>query len=305
MSSIYGLHDYLEKNKKFELGNFVEFSEMFLDFISLPENIQADIVSVNDNRYHFFQMSENAGYAITRPYNSQLMLNLEKFENAWRLIKEDLLCMKDHKNDKNFRYALRQFLYTCQMSVACTLDSRSNTNTARKQNGLYFEQLIREMVNACGVPEEKRTEKIPVPDSEYTMSFEHDIVLLDRKSEKIKAVGQLKTSSKDRLDKVFTDKFMYNHLQPEKDETPFFAIFLNDVQRSKAKSAKTYSQSAYRIARTFSPGHFKAYTIGMNQLDGVYYVDILDSITEDGFLNARIKTIDEFFVSDMWNFSGL
>ena len=57
MSSIYGLHDYLEKNKKFELGNFVEFSGMFLDFISLPENIQADIVSVNDNRYHFFQMS--------------------------------------------------------------------------------------------------------------------------------------------------------------------------------------------------------------------------------------------------------
>lgn len=44
------------------------------------------------------------------------------------------------------------------------------------------------------------------------MKFEHDIILLNSKNEE-KAIGQLKTSSKDRIDKIFLDKHMYNKLK--------------------------------------------------------------------------------------------
>jgi hypothetical protein len=78
---------------------------------------------------------------------------------------------------------------------------------------------------------------------------------------------------------------------------PHIAIFLNDVQRKKAKRENEYGLSA-----TFLPGHFKAYTIKLNPLDGVYYCDIRPNMIEDTLLAKHIKTIDHFFFSDLWEF---
>ncbi len=36
--------------------------------------------------------------------------------------------------------------------------------------------------------------------------------------------------------------------------------------------------------------------------DGVYYLDLRPSITNDVFLNERIKSFDNFLVEDMWKF---
>lgn len=103
----------------------------------------------------------------------------------------------------------------------------------------------------------------------------------------------MKTSSKDRLDKIFVDKFLYNHLTGQ--DIPHVAIFLNDVQR-KGDSPR------YGINTTFLTGHFKGYTIGLNPLDGVYYCDIRPAMEEDTFLNQHIKTFDCLLVEDIWNF---
>ena len=105
----------------------------------------------------------------------------------------------------------------------------------------------------------------------------------------------MKIYLKDRIDKIFLDKHMYNKLK--KIDIPHFAIFLNDVQRKENKN-----KAIYGINSTFLPGHFKAYTIALNQLDGVYYLDLRPSITKDNFLNERIKTFDNFLVEDMWKF---
>ena len=58
------------------------------------------------------------------------------------------------------------------------------------------------------------------------------------------------------------------------------AIFLNDVQRKKAKKENEYGVSA-----TFLPGHFKAYTVKLNPLDGVYYCDIRPNMLTDSLLS--------------------
>ncbi|OCQ99757.1 hypothetical protein BCD67_15240 [Oscillatoriales cyanobacterium USR001] len=95
------------------------------------------------------------------------------------------------------------------------------------------------------------------------------------------------------MDKIFVDKFLYNKLT--NTALPHIAIFLNDVQRKKNKQPNRYSINA-----TFLPGHFKAYTIKLNPLDGVYYCDIRPNMITDGLLSQHIQTIDHFFYCDLW-----
>ncbi len=109
----------------------------------------------------------------------------------------------------------------------------------------------------------------------------------------LKAIGSVKTSSKDRIDKIFMDKFLYSKLT--ETALPHIAIFLNDVQRKK-----TNQENIYGINSTFLTGHFKAFTIKLNPLDGVYYCDIRPNMERDKLLKEHIQTIDHLFCEDIW-----
>ena len=50
----------------------------------------------------------------------------------------------------------------------------------------------------------------------------------------------------------------------------------------------------------FLPGHFKAYTVKPNPLDGVYYCNIRPNMVSDELLSQHIKTINHFFYTDLW-----
>ena len=95
------------------------------------------------------------------------------------------------------------------------------------------------------------------------MSYQRDLIL--KKEDEVRLIGSIKTSSKDRIDKVFIDKFLFHRLTGK--NIPHIAIFLYDVQRKGAKKDGEYS-----INSTFKSGHFKVYTVKLNPLDGVYYV---------------------------------
>ena len=123
------------------------------------------------------------------------------------------------------------------------------------------------------------------------MSYQHDLIV--KELEEVCAIGSVKTSSKDRLDKIFVDKFLYNRLTDR--NTPHFAIFLNDVQR-KGKDGK------YGINTTFLSGRFKGYTVKLNPLDGVYYFDIRPDMQIKDILKDHIKTFDHFLFGDIWKF---
>ena len=103
--------------------------------------------------------------------------------------------------------------------------------------------------------------------------------------------------SKDRIDKIFLNKYMYKKLT--KLDIPHFAIFLNDVQR------KSQKDGSYSINSTFLPGHFKAYTMALAPLDGVYYFDPRPLMETDSELTQRIFKFDKFLVEDMWRMLGL
>ena len=124
------------------------------------------------------------------------------------------------------------------------------------------------------------------------MNYQHDLIV--KVLEEVRAIGSVKTSSKDRLGKIFVDKFLYNRLTDR--NTPHFAIFLNDVQR-KGREGK------YGINTTFLSGHFKGYTVKLNPLDGVYYFDIRPDMRIKDILKDHIKTFDHFLFGDIWKFA--
>ena len=49
-------------------------------------------------------------------------------------------------------------------------------------------------------------------------------------------------------------------------------------------------------------GHFKAYTIGLNPLDGVYYCDLRPIMKTDDLLKEHIKSLDYLLCEDVWKF---
>lgn len=275
--------------------DYIEFAKGYLDFIGLGQkntpNIQADIISVNENNYHFIQYKDDGAHCITRPINTDIFLNYNEFVNV---IDEFRRIVKDPasiKGDENLRDIINRVIYTCQMCVGCTLDAFNSPNKARKRNGLLFEILIRSVISASGVSCEAGDEVISLKNNE-SMKFQHDIVL-KREDDSIAGIGQLKTSSKDRIDKIFLDKYMYSRLT--KTDIPHFAVFLNDVQRASRADGR------YSINSTFLPGHFKAYTMALNPLDGVYYLDMRPSINKDRELSKRIFKFDKFLVEDLWD----
>jgi len=126
---------------------------------------------------------------------------------------------------------------------------------------------------------------------EFAMSYQHDLII--KSGTLVKIIGSVKTSSKDRLDKIFIDKFLLAKLTGT--DVPHVAIFLNDVQR-KGKTPKEYG-----VDSTFLPGHFKGYTIKLNPLDGVYYFDIRPNMLAEPVLRDHIRTFDHFLFTELWS----
>jgi hypothetical protein len=125
---------------------------------------------------------------------------------------------------------------------------------------------------------------------EFSMSYQHDLII--KSGNLVKIIGSVKTSSKDRLDKIFVDKFLLARLTGR--DVPHVAVFLNDVQR-KGRTPKEYG-----VNSTFLPGHFKGYTIKLSPLDGVYFLDIRPNMISDSLLQKHIRTFDHFLFGDIW-----
>ena len=281
-----------------DIDRYCDFAKTYLEFIK--DNLQAVIVSRNENNYQFFQYKDDGTYNVTRPINSKLMYSLEEMEAAINPFNEILLDIQneDGSTDNSLnREIINRSIYTAQQCIGATLDAlpANKSNTARKINGDLFERFIRLIISRVGVYVTQGTVQVPVKINgkvEFTMSYQHDLIV--KVLEEVRAIGSVKTSSKDRLGKIFVDKFLYNRLTDR--NTPHFAIFLNDVQR-KGREGK------YGINTTFLSGHFKGYTVKLNPLDGVYYFDIRPDMLITDILKDHIKTFDLFLFGDIWKFA--
>lgn len=284
-----------DKSNFGDIKAYIIFAKEFLKCVK--NDLQAIIVSQNENHYQFYQYNEEGNFRITRPINSTLMYDARTYNKA---AKEFLKITKNiktiDKDDNHIRNIINNFTYTTQQSIGAALDAlpAGKSNTARKLNGDLFEHFIKLIIQSMGINCRSGIIKIPVvvDDKElFKMSYQHDLIV--EESEIIKLIASIKTSSKDRIDKIFIDKFLYNKLK--ETQTPHIAIFLNDVQRKKTKQ-----ENKYGISATFLPGRFKGYTVKLNPLDGVYYCDIRPNMRTEDILKDHIGTFDKLLVDDIW-----
>ena len=284
-----------DKSKFKTLPDFSNFAEMYLEYVATK--LQAVIISQNENHYQFYQYGSDGGFQITRPINSRLMYNITGFLAVKKSFAGILKNAKGIKS-KDDREEINKAVYTLQMAIGSTLDAlpAGRSNTARKINGDLFEHLIRLVIREAGVECKSGVVQIPVMlrgKEQFHMSYQHDLIV-EREGE-IKLIGSIKTSSKDRIDKIFIDKFLYSKLTDT--NTPHVAVFLNDVQRKNSKQ-----KNKYGINATFLPGHFRGYTVKLNPLDGVYYCDIRPNMLTEDILKDHIRTFDHLLCEDIWKF---
>ncbi len=285
------------KEKFLTLKDYVEFCKSYLEVTA--DGLQAVIISQNENHYRFYQYKKNGHFNITRPINSNLMYDFSDVSTIEKEFLKILHSVRDiSADDKRNRELIRRCIYTVQQSIGAALDAlpAGASNIARKVNGDLFERFIQLFIKEIGVTCKTGTVQVPVylnNELQFHMSYQHDLLLYN--NDDLKVIGSVKTSSKDRIDKIFLDKFLYCKLT--NTMLPHIAIFLNDVQRKNSKR-----QDEYGINATFLPGHFKAFTVKLNPLDGVYYCDIRPNMETDDLLKKHIRTIDHFFCSDIWSF---
>lgn len=200
---------------------------------------------------------------------------------------------------------VNQVVYTIQQSIGSIGDSFENPNQARKQVGQLFENLMKLTLQELGLECEPRTISILIPDYPgYVMPYELDLVFSRHKAimttetkfiQTTEIVGSVKTTSKDRLDKIFLDKHLLTKLLGR--NVPVVAIFLHDVQRAKT------GNSLFGIHSTFKSNHFLGYTIALNRLDGVYYVDPRPEMMANERFKEQIKDFQTFLAQDLWSLS--
>ena len=280
-----------------DLNGYINFCRTYLAYIS--ENLQAVIVSQNENYYNFYQYGSDGDFQITRPINSNLMYDINTFDKIGKEFTKLLKSAKEIGTENlDQRNTLLNSVYTIQQSIGAALDGlqAGKSNTARKLNGDLFENFIRLVIREIGIDCRAGVVQIPViinGEKLFDMSYHHDLII--ENEENIQVIGSIKTSSKDRIDKIFIDKFLYTKLT--ETQIPYIAIFLNDVQRKN-----TRRENEYGINSTFLPGHFKGYTVKLNPLDGVYYCDIRPNMKTENILRDHIKTFDYLICEDIWRF---
>ena len=296
MMTIQQLTRHITEKTHFNtLQDYKDFALAFLDFAE--QGLQARIVCQNEVNYQFFQFREDCGYNISRPINSDLFGAAETFQGQLESFDLALQMLADKKKPSSaLRPLFNGVVYTLQQAIGVALDAlpASSANQAKKINGDLFERLVRLLMNEVRVKCDSGVLPVVIRDENgaelLKMNYQHD--LIGRKHGKVVFLGSVKTSSKDRIDKIFIDKLLFNRFT--NSQTPYIAVFLNDVQRAKSQTL-----GRQRINSTFLSGHFKAYTLRLTPIDGVYYCDLRPNMKSDPFLSQHIYGIDRLFFDEL------
>lgn len=286
------LQEDLQTPKK-TLDEFSSVTKRVLGHIS---NVVSD--KIETRGYIILSSIEAGTLKYARPINKALFIfDGEKFSKTYDDFLEVLGEIKKKKTISDRKCKLiDSVVYTIQQSFGVGMDFLCNPNSARKHVGNRFEELVRIIVSQIGINNDNIVFKIPYPssDGEKLYSCETDIIVSPHNSiksntksiNKDEFIVSLKTTSKDRMGKIFLDKLLMQKFA--KHPVKVVGIFLNDVQRKEAE----------KISYTFVSGLFMVYTKFLTQLEGVYFVDP-PPITRKVPFNQHIAPFSKFIVDDI------
>lgn len=280
-------------------SSLYEFSDLCIRVLQYIPNVISEKVDVRDG--YVINISDIAGQKkYVRPINTNLFLdNPEDFKKAFTELNYLLDGVKN--GNRNFTEAdhllVNRTLYTIQQSIGAGLDLVLNPNSARKHVGNRLEELLRTTINHLGITNKKITFKIPYEseDGEKLYRCETDQIIspypkvksTTNKLAKNEVLLSFKTSSKDRMGKIFLDKLLMEQFSGHKVKV--VGIFLNDVQRKGRDN----------ISYTLVSGLFMVYTKFLTRLDGVYFLDPPPNTYLNPYKN-HIFPFSEFIINDVW-----
>lgn len=263
----------------------------------------ANVVNVSvEKKNYIIQAAESAGQKkYTRPINKSLYIADQKqFLEAYDIFlstanKISNRCRNYSSEDQN---NINSFLYTIQQTIGAGFDVLADQNSARKHVGNRFEELIKSVFNECSISNDHITICIPYDSDNGKKEYkcENDLVISAQKkvlstnnslNEK-EVVVSVKTSSKDRMSKIFIDKILLNNFvkHPQK----VIGVFNNDVQRKDSDN----------ISYTLVSGLFMVYTEFLTKLEGVYYLDLPPIATTTPY-NQYIKLFSQLLTNDIFD----
>ncbi len=294
------MFDYLLEKQPVNMEGFNRLALKALGDIS--SNVVHRIPSKTKSNYHLLDLGSKK--INVRPINTNLFIEDKKeFESSShdvikllhglstarclteKIKKEYENILKEQKLDKVF--------YTIQQSISIGFDASLPGNQARKRVGINFENLMKSAFTELKINNKKLIFSIPVDSVKYSMDIDCVInpkTIISTTNKKFNpkdTAVSLKTSSKDRMSKIFIDKLLLKAYTTKKIK--IIAIFHNDVQR-KGKD---------KINSTFVPNIFLVYAKYLTPLDGVYYLDPPPQINKS-LWKGKIFTVSKLFLEDVW-----
>lgn len=250
------------------------------------------------NGYRIYQSEMAGSKKFVRPIKTDLFLSSSThFKEEFVRFSGVLKKIKNGEEISNEeKLLIDKIVYTLQQSIGAGLDLLVNPNSARKHVGNRFEELIRLVFDGIGISNKKIVLQIPyeTEDGIKTYKCENDIILSPYKSvrstssslDKKEVVVSVKTTSKDRMGKMFIDKMLLERFveHPQK----VIGIFLNDVQRKENNN----------ISYTLVSGLFMVYSKFLTRLEGVYYVDPPPATAMKPY-SSFMKPFSELLTSDI------
>lgn len=286
----------LDKDLQKVKSNIAEFREITERVLQYLPNVLSHSEEKNDYLIYSSEIAGTVKYI--RPINKNIFLinlqdfivNFEKLQNIFALIKSK---DKISNEDKN---VIDNTIYTIQQSIGIGLDLLVNPNSARKHVGNRFEELIKVIFTEIGVANKKIVLQIPYETDEGTKTYkcENDLIISPYKNvisssnslDEKEVVVSVKTTSKDRMGKMFIDKMLLERFvgHPQK----VIGIFLNDVQRKEANN----------ISFTLVSGLFMVYSKFLTELEGIYYLDSPPNASKKPY-SDYMKRFSELITTDL------
>jgi len=286
----------LDKDLQGAKNSITEFGDITKRILQYLPNVLSSSEEKKDYIIYSSQIAGTTKYI--RPINKNLFLNNSEdfcanYEKLIKIFNSIKTGIKVSNKDKDI---IDKTIYTIQQSIGAGLDLLVNPNSARKHVGNRFEELVKVIFTEIGIANKKTILQIPYETDEGTKTYkcENDLIISpfdEVKSssnylDKNEVVISVKTTSKDRMGKIFIDKILLERFvkHPQK----VIGIFLNDVQRKETNN----------ISFTLVSGLFMVYSKFLTELEGIYYLDPPPNASKKPY-SDYMKRFSELITTDL------
>lgn len=287
----------LDKDLQKPKNTLDDFFNVTIRLLSYFPNVLGSFEEKGDYRIY---TSEIAGTKkITRPVNITLFIaEPDEFTVAFTKLQAVINRVRQKETTFSFtdKVIIDSTFYTIQQAIGIGLDLLVEQNSSRKHVGNRFEELIKVIFTEIGIANKKMVLQIPYETDEGTKIYKCENDLILSPYEKVKSsssfldkheiVVSAKTTSKDRMGKMFIDKILLERFVNH--EQKVIGIFLNDVQRKKDNN----------ISFTLVSGLFMVYSKFLTRLEGIYYFDLPPVAKKTPYSNY-LKPFSELITKDI------